>query len=76
MSFGVTGFRRLSAGQSCNPSDVRLRYCHRYCGVAIYDDSTSKREIAMTPCKGCKTKAACKKAGKCKKKTGGKGYAR
>lgn len=23
----------------------------------------------MTPCKGCTTKAACKKAGKCKKKT-------
>lgn len=22
----------------------------------------------MTPCKGCKTKAACKKAGKCMKK--------
>lgn len=24
----------------------------------------------MTPCKGCKTKMACKKAGKCKMKTG------
>ena len=24
----------------------------------------------MTPCKGCKTKMACKKAGKCKAKKG------
>ena len=26
----------------------------------------------MTPCKGCTTKMACKKAGKCKKKAGAK----
>ena len=26
----------------------------------------------MTPCKSCKTKTACKKAGKCKKKAGAK----